>query len=198
MRALLICIGGLLLAPPLGAQATRWGVTLEAGEMRFGGTSADTSSDGIGAFRPYRPAMFGVRIERGARVRLGLGLIYGRGAAALIGPDVAVAGRDNPLTLLELAPMVAWRISRVGSGALYVAGGPVVDRWSWSVAPTRWRLGGEISARLDAPLGARTGLLVRVAVGQSASVLEDADLPATFERRASWRRSIGAGFMLRR
>ena len=198
MRAILICVGGLLLARPMAAQVHRWGVTVEAGEMRFGGTSADTSSDGIGSFRPFRPAMIGLRLERGERIRMGIGLVYGRGPAALIGPDVAVAGRDNPLTLLELAPTVAWRISQVGGGALYLAGGPVVDRWSWSVAPTRWRLGGEVAARLDAPLGASTGLLIRVAVGRSASVLEDADLPATFERRASWRRSIGAGFILRR
>ena len=198
MRTFLICIGGLLLAATLHAQARHWGVTIEASELRFHGTSADTSSEGAGSFRPYRPTAVGLRVERGGAVRLGLGVLYGSGPAALTGPDVTIAAETDPLTLLELAPSISVHVTRIGSGSLRLAGGPVVDRWAWSVAPTRWRVGGEISAGLEAPLGAASGLVVRVGLARSASVLEEADLPATFARRASWRRSVALGLLLRR
>ncbi len=198
MRIFLTWIGGLLLAAPLTAQTPRWHVTIEAGELRFHGTSADTSSEGAGSFRPYRPTAIGLRLEQGGAVRVGIGLLYGSGPAALTGPEVTIAAETDPLALMELAPTVSMRLTRVGSGSLRLAGGPLLDRWSWSVAPTRWRVGGEIAAQLEAPLGAMSGLVVRAGLARSASVLEDADLPATFERRASWRSSVALGLMLRR
>lgn len=198
MRTFLICIGGLLLATPLRAQARGWSVTIEAGELRFHGTSADTSSGAAGSFRPYRPAAVALRLERGGAVRVGLGLLYGSGPAALTGPEVTIAAETDPLTLLELAPAISMLVTRLGSGSLRLAGGPVLDRWAWSVAPTRWRLGGEISAQLAAPLGAASGVVIRAGLARSASVFEEADLPATFERRASWRSSVALGLMLRR
>lgn len=199
MRTLLICIGGLVLGAPLRAQVRRWNVTLEVGELRFRGTSADTSSDAAGAFRPYRPSTLGLRVEQGGgTVRLGLGLVYGAGPAALIGPDVSVAAVQNPLTLLELAPTLSLRLSRIGSGALWLGGGPVIDHWAWAVAPSRWRAGAEVAARVEAPLGRATALTVRMGAARTASMLEDADLPPTFERRASWRSSIALGLTVRR
>lgn len=198
MRTFLICLSGLLLAAPLHAQARRWSVTIEAGELRFHGTSADTSSEGTGSFRPYRPTAVGLRLELGGSLRLGLGLLYGSGPAALTGPELTIAAETDPLTLLELAPTISVHVTRVGGGSLRLAGGPVLDRWAWSVAPTRWRVGGEVSAQLEAPLSAATGLIVRAGLARSASVLEEADLPATFERRASWRSSIALGLSVRR
>ncbi len=198
MRTFLTWIGGLLLAAPLTAQAPRWHVTIEAGELRFHGTSADTSSDRVGSFRPYRPTAIGLRLEHGGSLRLGLGLLYGSGPAALTGPEVTIAAETDPLALLEVAPTISVHVTRVGGGSLRLGGGPVLDRWAWSVAPTRWRVGGEIAAQLEAPLSAMSGLVVRAGLARSASVLEDADLPATFERRASWRSSVALGLMLRR
>jgi hypothetical protein len=199
VRTFLICIGSLLLASPLHAQARRWNVTIEGGEMRFGGTSADTSFDATGAFRPSRPATLGLRLERGTgAVRLGVGLLYGAGPAALIGPDVSVAAVGDPLRLLELAPTVSWRISRMGAASLWAGAGPIVDRWSWSAAATRLRVGGEVAGRLEAPLGNTTALTVRLGLARTPSILEDDDLPPTFERRASWRSSIALGLALNR
>ncbi len=198
MRTFLTWIGGLLLAAPLTAQTPRWHVTIEAGELRFHGTSADTSSEGAGSFRPYRPTAIGLRLEKGGAVRMGIGLLYGSGPAALTGPEVTIAAETDPLTLLELAPTMSMQLTRVGSGSLRLAGGPLLDRWGWSVAPTRWRVGGELSAQLAAPLGAGTALSFRAGLARSASVFDEADLPATFERRASWRSSIALGVAVRR
>jgi hypothetical protein len=198
VRTFLICIGSLLLAAPVHAQARRWSVTIEGGELRFGGTSADTSSDGIGAFRPYRPTTLGLRLERGGSVRVGLGLVYGTGPAALIGPDLTITARTDPLTLIELAPSVSWRVLAVGSGSLRIGGGPLLDYWSWSPAPARWRIGAEGSARLEAPLGSASAVVVRAGLARTSSILEEEDLPAHFARRPSWRSSLALGLLLRR
>lgn len=198
MRTSLLCIVGFLLAAPLQAQARRWSVTIEAGELRFRGTSADTSAEDNGAFRPFRPATLGLRLERGGAVGVGLGVLYGAGSAALIGPELTIASRTDALTLVELAPSVSLRVARLGSGSLRIAGGPVLDHWSWSPAPSRWRVGGELVARLETPLGAASGLVVRAGVARSGSMLEDDDLPESFERRPSWRSSVAVGLMVRR
>ena len=197
MRTYLICIG-LLLAAPLHAQAHRWSVTVEAGELRYRGTSADTSAEDNGAFRPFRPATLGLRLERGGSVGVGLGILYGAGSAALIGPELTITSRTDALTLVELAPSVSLLVARLGSGSLRLAGGPLLDHWSWSPAPGRWRVGGELVARLETPLGSATGLMVRAGVARSASMLEDDDLPESFERRPSWRSSVAVGLMVRR
>jgi hypothetical protein len=199
VRSFLIVVGGLVLAAPLQGQGHRWSFALEAGQMQFGGTSADTSTDGIGAFRPSRPSTLGLRAERGnGSVRVGLGLLYAAGPATLVGPDVSVTATGDPLTLLELAPGVSWRVAQLGAGSLRLDGGAVIDRWSWAVAPTRWRIGAEVGARVEAPLGSSTALSARLGVARTASVLEEADLPASFERRPSWRRSVAIGLLLRR
>lgn len=198
MRNFLIVTAALLVAGPAHAQA-RWHVAVEAGDLRFSGTSADTSSDRSGTFRPYRPTAAALRLERGGDgLRVGLGLVYASGPVALIGPDVTVSVEGSPLTMLEIAPVVSARLLRLGSGALHLSAGPVIDRWSWSVAPARWRVGGEVAARIEAPLGGSTALLVRGALSRSGSMLDDGDLPPAFERRPAWRRALAVGFALRR
>jgi hypothetical protein len=122
VRTLLILTCCLAAAAPLRGQANRWHVALEAGEIRFGGSSVDTSSDSSGAFRPFRPATLGLRIERGLnRLGVGIGLLYGEADPALIGPDATVIGYGGPLRLLELAPAVSWRLTGIGAGGLYLA-----------------------------------------------------------------------------
>ena len=199
MRILVFLTCCLAAAAPVRGQTNRWRLALETGEIRFGGSSVDTSSDSSGAFRPFRPATLGIRIERGrGRLAIGLGVIYGQADPALVGPDATVIGYGGPLRLLELAPAVSWRITSLGAGGLFLGGGPVIDRWSWSEGPTRWRLGGEMSATVEAALGASAALLARVGVARTASIFEATDLPQEFETRPSWRRSIALGLTLRR
>ena len=199
MRILLILTCCLAAAAPARGQTNRWHMALEAGEIRFGGSSVDTSSVSAGAFRPFRPATLGLRVERGLnRLGIGIGLLYGEADPALIGPDATVIGYGGPLRLLELAPAVSWRLTGLGAGGFYLAGGPVLDRWSWAEGPTRWRFGGEVSVSVEAPLGGNAALVARGGVGRTASVFERADLPEDFELRPSWRRSIALGVTLRR
>lgn len=199
MRTLLLLTCCLAAATPVRGQTNHWRFALETGEIRFGGSSADTSSDSSGAFRPFRPATLGLRIERGLdRLAIGIGVLYGEADPALVGPDATVIGYGGPLRLLELAPAVSWRITSLGAGGLYLGGGPVLDHWSWSEGPTRWRVGGEVSATVEAPLGAGAALLARAGVARTASIFEATDLPQEFEPRPSWRRSIALGLTLRR
>ena len=199
MRTLFILTCCLAAAAPARGQTNRWHMALEAGEIRFGGSSVDTSSDSSGAFRPFRPATLGLRIERSlSRLGIGIGVLYGQADPALIGRDATVIGYGGPLRLLELAPAVSWRLTTLGAGGLYVAGGPVVDRWSWAEGPTRWRFGGEVSATVEAPLGGSAALVARGGVGRTPSIFERTDLPEEFELRPSWRRSIALGVTLRR
>ena len=197
MRTLLILTCCLAAATPACGQTNRWRLALEAGEIRFGGSSVDTSSDSSGAFRPFRPATLGLRIERGLdRLGVGIGVMYGEADPALVGRDATVIGYGGALQLLELAPAVSWRLTSLGAGGLYLGGGPVIDRWSWSEGPTRMRVGGEISATGAAPLGGAAALVARA--GRTASIFEAADLPEEFELRPSWRRSIALGVTLSR
>lgn len=199
MRTLLFLTCCLVAATPVRGQTNRWRLALEAGEIRFGGSSVDTSSDSSGAFRPFRPATLGLRIERGLdRLGIGIGVMYGEADPALVGPDATVIGYGGALRLLELAPAVSWRLTSLGDGGLYVGGGPVIDRWSWSEGPTRWRVGGEVSATVEAPLGGAAALVARAGVGRTASIFEPTDLPQEFELRPSWRRSVAIGVTLRR
>ena len=199
MRTLLILTCCLAAATPACGQTNRWRLALEAGEIRFGGSSVDTSSDSSGAFRPFRPATLGLRIERGLdRLGVGIGVMYGEADPALVGRDATVIGYGGALQLLELAPAVSWRLTSLGAGGLYLGGGPVIDRWSWSEGPTRWRVGGEISATVAAPLCGAAALVSRAGVGRTASIFEAADLPEEFELRPSWRRSIALGVTLSR
>jgi hypothetical protein len=198
VRTLLIVTAALLLAGPLEAQ-TGWHVALEAGDLRFSGTSADTSSEGPGSFRPYRPTAAALRFERGGgRLRVGMGLVYASGPVALASPDVTLSVEGTPLTLLELAPALSWRVLRLGSGSLRVSGGPIIDRWSWDVAPTRWRVGGELAAQLEGSLGGSAALVVRAGIAHTASVFDQEDLPPGFALRRTWRRSLTAGIALGR
>jgi hypothetical protein len=199
VRTLLIVICCLAAATPVCGQTNRWRLAIEAGEIRFGGSSVDTSSDSSGAFRPFRPATLGLRIERGLdRLGVGIGVMYGEADPALVGRDATVIGYGGALRLLELAPAVSWRLTLLGAGGLYLGGGPVIDRWSWSEGPTRWRVGGELSATVSAPLGGAAALVARAGVGRTASIFEAADLPEEFELRPSWRRSIALGVTLSR
>ena len=199
MRTLLFLTCCLAAATPVRGQTNRWRLALETGEIRFGGSSVDTSSDQSGAIRPCRPATLGLRIERGLdRLGIGIGVMYGQADPALVGPDATVIGYGGALRLLELAPALSWRIASLGAGGLYLGGGPVIDRWSWSEGPTRWRAGGEVSATVEAPLGGAAALLARAGVVRTASIFEPADLPQEFDLRPSWRRSIALGLTLRR
>ncbi len=200
MRALIFAgCCTLLSVASLPAQVTRWAVSLEVGEARFGGTSADTSLGGDGALRPFRPSTLGLRFERGGGpVRVGLGIVYGSAEAALEGTEATLVSRASELKLFEVAPALGWRVhGREGGAGLYLSGGPILDRWTWAEGEPRTRLGAAAALRLEAPIGTAATALVRVGVGVTGSVFNSDELPPAFARRASWRRDLSVGLLLR-
>src|SRR5947208_3199849 len=85
-----------LLALTLGAlpAAAQWGVSLELGVARFGGTSRDSSGATVG---PYRSTTFGLRLDRAVGVaRVALGVVYAKTGLAAEGQGVASGPGSSP------------------------------------------------------------------------------------------------------
>lgn len=191
MRTLILLSAVLAASQPLAGQST-WHVGLSLAEARFGGTSVDTSAGGNGSFRPFRPTVLGLSVERGSDgLRWGVGLRYASAAAALDAAQATVVARTEPLTLIELRPSVSVPIARAGSARVRADAGPVVDHWRWSAGEPRTRVGAELGASLETPLGPRVRAVFRAGLTLTSSVFQEADLPQEFARRASTRRSAG-------
>ncbi len=186
----------LLVAAPvaLGAQAS---IVAEVGTAGFAGGAADTSAGG-GAFRPYHLTTLGVRLQhRWRRVGWAVGALTSRADVAVDGSDVLVALKHQ-LRLLEIGAEASVLIARPGPAAsLWALAGPLLDRWSPEGGERRQRVGGQVGATLEWSLGGRFSGSLRGAVALTRSAFEDAELPAGYERRAMWRRSLAGGVCLR-
>jgi hypothetical protein len=196
VRTLILLSAVLAVSQPVAGQS-RWRAAISLSDARFGGTSADTSAGGDGSFRPFRPTVLGLSIERGNDgLRWGVALRYASAAAALDATQATVVARTEPLTLVELRPFASIAIASAGSARVRADAGPVLDHWRWSAGDPRTRLGAEFGASLEAPLGRRAYALIRAALTFTDSVLNAVDLPEEFERRMSVRRSVGIGLVL--
>ncbi len=176
-----------------GAQ-NAWRIAIELAETRYHGVGTDTSSDSLGAFRPYRPGAFGVGLERGGTgARFGLMIRFSSTRLALGDRGLVLVAEDSPVSLIELRPVVSLPLLRIGGGALRAEFAPLIDRWHLPGEASRLRLGGEVGAALEAPLGRRATLLVRAGLAFSGSLFNDEDLLDGFVRRHATRRLLAAG-----
>src|SRR5207249_1141502 len=137
--------------------AAQWGVSLELGVARFGGTSRDSSGATVG---PYRPTTFGLRLDRAVGfARVALGVLYAKTGLAAEGQSVAVVQYDLG-SLWEIAPELSLRVARFGTGIeARVDAGPTIDFWYFD-GERRNRVGGRAAAVAEWPLAyAFTGSL---------------------------------------
>jgi hypothetical protein len=177
----------------------QWSVALEATASYYSGASRDTGADPI-SIRPHHPTSLGLRLDRRVgRLDVGVG-------AALAGPDVIAENSGvgaiikNALDLFEIAPEAALLVGQTPARervALRVHAGPLIDIWAPQGEDARTRLGGHAGLSLEWPLGARFAGSVRAAAALTPSLFRDGELPAGFERRALWRRSVSLGLRYR-
>jgi hypothetical protein len=191
---LALAISISLVAMPSMLQG-QWGVMIEAQRAGFGGTSRDTSTDGIaGSFRPGGTLGLTVRLDRKVhRVTLGLGLRYVRSAVVLHTPDLFIGLRDD-FAALEAAPEIRVRIARTSAGATFhLYGGPVLGVWTFSDLGTRAVPGAIAGVAGEFPLFERWAIWFRAGAGITRSVFRNGELPPEFERHATRRSEISLG-----
>ena len=181
-----------LLALTLGAlpAAAQWGVSLELGVARFGGTSRDSSGATVG---PYRSTTFGLRLDRAVGVaRVALGVVYAKTGLAAEGQGVAVVQYDLG-SLWEIAPELSLRVARFGTGIeVRLDAGPTIDVWNFD-GERRNRVGGRAAAALEWPLARTLTGSLRVSGTLSGSAFDEADTPGGVERRATRRVGVAVG-----
>jgi hypothetical protein len=184
----------LLLAVSLAGASreapAQWVLAAEIGAARFWGASAETGGSGR-SFRPYRPTIVGLGLEREAR-QLGWGvrLKYAGASLALEGND-AVSAVKGALNLYEVAPELSVRLKRLSSGLQFrLCAGPLVDIWELGSETSHVRVGAQAGIRLHVPLGGRVSAGVGANLGVTPSPFNDGDLVAGYEPRILWRRGV--------
>ncbi len=198
MRSILAALVLVALsAGPINAQNS-WGLGVEVGIERFWGASGPLPGSDQLAFRPYRPTSIGIRLDRGmGALRVALNARYAQSA---IGGEYEGGATlfTEGFTLIELAPEVAVRMTRLGPGAaLRLFAAPVVHFWMPPEESTRTRFGARGGLELEAPLGARVSAVTRVHGGVSGSALDEADVPAGYEVRSMPSAGVALGMRVR-
>lgn len=186
MRLILVlAVAGLPAVPSLSVAQGAWGLGAEAGIVRFWGATGPAPGGEDIALRPYRPTVFGLRVDRQ------FGAV--RGAIAVRFAESAIGGEyeggatifSDGFTLVELAPEASLTIARLGTGAaLRAFGGPVVNFWTLSEESGRARLGARGGLELDAPLTRRLSAVTRLHGGISASAFDEGDVPPGYQVRS--------------
>jgi hypothetical protein len=182
----------LSLAAPAHALA-QWSVSLGVESERFWGGSLELGPERK-SFRPYRPTVVGVGLERRmGKVGLGLRARYTEASLGLEGRDAVVALKGG-FTVVGIAPEISYHIATLGPGnRLVLHAGPLVEFWDPVESDGRTRVGAQGIASLGIPLGGRFGRSVGGSLAFVASPFNSNELIDGYERRALWRRGFAAG-----
>jgi hypothetical protein len=178
----------LVAAVPRGA-AAQWGASVAIGAARFWGGSREVN--GNRSFRPYRPTIFGIGLDREL---LGFNLCvqayYANASLALEGAD-GFAGITDGLDLHGVALEASRTIGRLGQAVTpMVSGGPVIELWDLADQSSSTHVGITGSLGLQIALGRRFTGVITAGVTVTGSPFSPSDLEAGFESRALWRRDV--------
>ena len=175
----------------------QWVLTAEIGAARFWGASAETGGSGR-SFRPYRPTLVGLGLERqGRRLGWGVRLLYAGASLALEGED-AVSAVKGALNLYEVAPEVSIGLKQLSSGPQFrLCAGPLVEIWELGTETSHVRVGAHAGIGLQLPLSGRVSAGVGANLAVTPSPFNDGDLVAGYEPRTLWRRGVTASLRYR-
>jgi len=180
---LLVCAA---LTPALAGQ---WSVTPEVGLAAFSGSGRDSSGLRVG---PTRATVVGLRFGRETpRGGVGLRLLTGAtGVGATDGTLTVI--QEHQLHLLEVAGFLSWHLTRIGTESrLGLELGPVLDVWTPEGGSSRSRFGAVTALSWAFPVTPRLDAALRLEGAVTGSLFDPADVPASGERRATWRRGVG-------
>jgi hypothetical protein len=175
----------------------QWALTAEIGAARFWGASAEIGGGGL-SFRPYRPTIFGLGIER-QRGRLGLGvrLQYAGASLALEGKD-ALAAVKGALDIYGFSPELSVVAKRFPSAVqLRLSGGPLVELWDVGTGASHTRVGAQAGLGLHVPVSGRIIAGLRLNGAVTPSPFTTGDLAAGYEPRTLWRRAMSVSLHYR-
>lgn len=175
----------------------QWVLSAEVGAARFWGASAEIGVSGP-SFRPYRPTIFGVALERqGDRWGWGIRLQYAGASLALEGKD-AVAAVKGALDIYGISPELTMLLKRLDSGIqLRLSGGPLLEFWDIAEDVSHARVGACVGLGVLLPLAGRIVGGLRASLAVSPSPFDQEDLQAAYEPRALWRRGVSASLQYR-
>jgi hypothetical protein len=170
----------------------QWAVGFEVGADRYWGSSIETTEPHR-SFRPYRPTSLGLGLEkRGNRLGAALHLHYSGASFALEGSD-ALAALKGIFTVFHASAELIYRVATLGgANQLRLHGGPMFEVWGVEEEDTQYLVGGQCGMSLRVPLGGRFAGIVAANLALTGSPLPENEPIEGFERRALWRRSVGA------
>src|SRR5262249_45632339 len=144
----------LLLAAVSHEAAAQWAISTDVTAARFWGGSREL--DGDRSFRPYRPTIIGLGLERRVLgVDVGVRGYYARVSLALEGDD-GFAGVTDALDLHGVALEVSHGVLRLGEAAQAVVfGGPVIEVWDLADQSTSTHVGFSGSIGVQVALSGR-------------------------------------------
>ena len=183
----------LVCAATTPALSGQWSLAPEVGLTAFSGSGRDSSGLRVG---PTRATIIGLRFGRETpRHGVGLRILTGSTGFGATDGDLTVI-QEHQLRLLEIAGFVSWHLAQIGTASrLRLEAGPVLDVWMPEGASSRSRFGAALALSWAFPVSPRLDAAVRLEGTLTGSLFDPADVPASAERRATWRR--GVGFALR-
>jgi hypothetical protein len=182
-----VFILSLIWCPPAAGQ---WFVGVEIGADRFWGGSVETTPDRR-SFRPYRPTVFGLGLERRiTRVSLGVRVHYTDAALALEGDEAAVAV-GGVFDVFSLSPEIIYQLTILGGvNELRLHAGPLLEVWNIIDEESKLHVGMQASLSVRIPLWTRFAGSVVVGAAVSPSPFTREQLEQNFEPRTLWRRGV--------
>jgi len=139
-------------ATGLEAQDRPWAAGLQVSYNAFAGGATNTEESrvlptnrfGLTALGSWSANRWVLRLEAG----IARGHLVGRDSSSTI--ELVQLGTSMPRYRIE--PLMGWRMTPVGAGALLLYLGPTLDWWRLD-GYTRFTIGGEVRLALQAPLG---------------------------------------------
>ena len=184
-RALILA---LLLAGVSHEAPAQWAISADVTAARFWGGSQEVQGDR--GFRPYRPTIVGLGIERRLLdMNVGLRGYHASASLALEGTE-AVAAIRNALDLHGLALEVSGSITTLGAVSVVIYGGPSIEVWDLADESSSTHAGLSASVGLQAALGGRFSGVLKAGAAVTGSPFSTTELEVGFERRALWRREV--------
>jgi hypothetical protein len=179
----------LLLAGVSHEAPAQWVASADVTAARFWGGSVEVGGDR--SFRPYRPTIVGLGLERQLfGLNLGVRGYYASASLALEGSN-GFAAVKNALDLHGVALELSRGIATLGQAVnVVIYGGPLIEVWDLADQSSRTQAGFSASIGLGVALGGRFSGAIKAGAAVTASPFSTSDLEAGFEPRALWRREV--------
>jgi hypothetical protein len=183
----------LALLTPASLHA-QWQIGVAVGQLSFHGGSTDTSATNDAAqLRPSSGLAFAVELERhwdrwGGELGV---LSAGTGVEQESADFITIA--KHAMHLYEILPGVSYVLSNVWR----LHAGPAFDLWKPEGDSERLRIGAHAAVSATWSFATRLSTALRAGLALTSSPFEANELPARFDPRHLWRRSLSVAMMWR-